>query len=142
MLLFVGILLSIATGLLGVFCLFWGVVVGIMGMGPLGPVKDLGTRFMLGGLPLVLSVVYLTPVIVFRRRSWIMAYGVITLLAAIIVVAVAMNVALVPKSAVPALFFLLAPMSALVAFIRACRRQEGDDASKRAAPERASRVRP
>ena len=125
MLLVIGILLSIATGLLGVFCLFWGVVVGILGQGPLGAIRDPGTRLLLGGLPLLLSVVYLTPVMAFRRRNWVLAYGVVTLVGALIVIAVAMNVALELRFALPSLFFLFAPATALVAYFRVCRRDGG-----------------
>ena len=122
-LLVVGILLSIATGLLGVVCLFWGVLVGLLGQGPIGAVHDLSTRFLLGGLPLVLGVIYLTPVMAFRRRSWVLAYGVTTLLAALVLFTVAMNVALDSRNAWPALLCLLAPATALIAFVRLGRRE-------------------
>jgi hypothetical protein len=125
MLLLIGIVLSIATGLLGLVCLFWGVMVGIMGVGPGGPIRDFGTRLLVGFLPLLLGVVYLVPVMAFRKQSWIVAYGVFTLVAAIIVLAVAMSIALAPRNALLALFLLLAPATALVAYVRAGRRQAG-----------------
>jgi hypothetical protein len=141
MLLFVGILLSIATGLLGLFCLLCGVVVGILGVGPFGTVSNAGTRFIFGVLPLLLGVIYLTPVMTFRRRSWVIVYGGITFLAAVIVVAVALSVALVSRNALPALFFLSAPATALVAYIRVCRTQGRHETLVQATPGRASRSR-
>jgi hypothetical protein len=117
-LLVLGILLSIATGLMGLLFVLWGVTVGLLGMGPLGPIRDPGTRILVGDLPLVLGLIYLVPVIALRRLSWVAVYAVVTLVAAFVMLIVASNIALESTPRWPMVFLFLAPAAAWVAYAR------------------------
>jgi len=69
----VGVLLNVFTGLFGLVMLGYGALLGFAGMGPDGSVDSWWLRAA-GIASFFYGVVCLTPVLVFSRRSWIVAY--------------------------------------------------------------------
>ena len=75
----IGTILSVFTVSCGLILLLWGAVEGLLGMSPDGPIASRLIRLSAVGL-IFLGVLYMTPVLMFTRRSYVVVYAASALL--------------------------------------------------------------
>jgi len=81
-LLVLGIVLSIAAAICGLYFVLFGLPMAILGVGPDGPVESFQGRCWGLGV-FVLGIIYLTPVLWLRQRPLIVTYAIVAVVVAL-----------------------------------------------------------